>query len=126
MSAFFDNTISFLNELTEVYPDDADFSFLLNTVKLMKTTNPSLVVTTVRNETRNFSEKIMKKDESFFMSYSFEEYSKNIDLAIIPRLRNYISNMDQKSKDSVWAYIQNITRLAAPIVTGKQIGRAHV
>ena len=115
MSAFFDNTISFLNELTEMYPDDADFSFLLNTVKLMKTTNPSLVVTTVRNETRNFSEKIMKKDESFFMSYSFEEYSKNIDLAIIPRLRNYISNMDQKSKDSVWAYIQNITRLAAAL-----------
>jgi hypothetical protein len=54
----------------------------------------------------------MKKDESFFLDYNFEEYADAIDMNIFQKLRQYISSMSSSSKNSVWVYIQNIVRLA--------------
>jgi hypothetical protein len=95
-----------------MYPDDADFSMFATTLKLMKMTNPALVIKYVRDNVLQFEDKIMKKDESFFLDYNFAEYADAVDMNIFQKIRQYIANMSPSSKNSVWVYIQNIVRLA--------------
>jgi hypothetical protein len=112
MNAVFDQFTSFLTELIEMYPDDPDFSLFLNSLKLLKTTNPSLVVKYIYENTSMFEDQILNKDEKFFIDYSFSEYSNDVDLNIFSKLKQYISNMTPASKENVWKYIQNIYRLS--------------
>jgi hypothetical protein len=113
MKAFFEQITSFSKELTEMYPDDADFSLMLTTVQLMKVTNPSIVVRTINANVGEFESKIMAKDESFFLNYSFSEYGDVVeDVNVFTKLKQYISTMTPQTKENVWKYVQNITRLA--------------
>jgi hypothetical protein len=115
MNAMFDQFTSFVTELVGMYPDDADFAMFLTTLKLMRTTNPSLLVKYVYENTNSFEEKILNKDEGFFIDYSFEEYSNDVDLNIFMKLKEYVKTMSPSSKDNVWKYIQNIYRLSKAI-----------
>jgi len=110
--AFFDQFTAFSTELCEMYPDDPDFSMFSSTLKLMKMTNPALVIKYVRDNVVQFEDKIMKKDETFFLDYNFAEYADAVDMNIFQKLRQYVSSMSPASKNSVWVYIQNIVRLA--------------
>ena len=65
--AFFEQFITFVSELADMYPDDSDFGMFGTTLKLMKMTNPSLVIRYVSDATSDFIEKLMAKNESFFM-----------------------------------------------------------
>ena len=113
MKAFFEQLISFSKELTEMYPDDADFSFLSTSIQLMKTTNPSLVIKTVNDNVIGFEDKIMAKDESFFLNHDFEEFAGQVeDVNLFAKLKQYVTTMSTDSKENVWKYVQNITRLA--------------
>lgn len=114
-AAFFDQFTSFLGELSEMYPNDSDFPMFLTTIKLMKMTNPAMVIKYAKDNILQFEEKIMKKDESFFLDYDFEEYKGAVNMDVFQKLRKYVSSMSASSKDSVWTYIQNIVRLVKAI-----------
>lgn len=111
-AAFYDQFTSFSSELCEMYPDDSDFAMFATTLKLMKMTNPALVIKYVRDNVLQFEDKIMNKDESFFLDYNFSEYTEAVDMNIFQKLRQYIVSMSPSSKTSVWTYIQNIVRLS--------------
>lgn len=112
LNALFDQFQSFVGELQGMYPDDGDFGAFLTTLKLMRSTNPSLVATYIFEHTSQFETQILKKEESFFLEYSFTEYGEHVDLDIFSKLKGYLQTMDQKSKENVWKYIQNIFKLA--------------
>lgn len=112
MNAMFDQFISFVSELSEMYPEDPDFPLFLTSLRMMKMSNPSLVSKYVYDNTSQFEDQILSKNEKFFIDYSFSEYSQDVDLNIFSKLKNYISNMNDSSKESVWKYIQNIFRLS--------------
>jgi len=115
IQAFFEQFVSFSKELCEMYPDDSDFSLFSNTLGLMKMTNPSLVVKYVADNVLQYEEKIMSKDETFFMQNEFAEYQADIDMNVFSKLKQYIEKMSPSSKEHVWKYIQNIVRLAKAI-----------
>lgn len=115
ISAFFEQFVSFSKELCAMYPDDADFSLFANTLGLMKMTNPSMVVKYVADNVLQYEDKIMSKDESFFMQNEFSEYKTDIDMNVFSKLKQYVENMSASSKDHVWKYIQNIVRLTKAI-----------
>jgi hypothetical protein len=115
VQAFFEQFVSFSKELCAMYPDDSDFSLFSNTIGLMKMTNPSLVVKYVADNVLQYEEKIMSKDETFFMQNEFAEYQSDIDMNVFSKLKQYIKNMSPSSKEHVWKYIQNIMRLAKAI-----------
>ena len=115
MNAFFDQFVSFVRELSEMYPEDPDFGIFITTLKMIKSTNPSLVVKYVVENTQQFESQILSKDEKFFLDYSFSEYGNDVDLNIFAKLKQYVSNMTPDSKDKVWSYIQNIYRLSKAI-----------
>jgi len=115
MNAMFDQFTSFVTELIQMYPDDADFSLFLTSLRLLRSTNPSLLVKYVYENTSSFENQILNKDEGFFVDYSFDEFSENVDLNIFPKLKQYVKNMSPITKDNVWKYIQNIYRLSKAI-----------
>lgn len=112
MTALYDQFLSFVQELQEMYPDDADFGLFATTLKMVKSTNPSLLVKYIYENTIQFEDKIMNKDEHFFLDYSFSEYGNDVDLNIFSKLKQYFAKMNGESKENVWKYIQNIFRLA--------------
>jgi hypothetical protein len=112
LNALFDQFQSFVSELHYMYPNDDDFAAFLTTLKLMRSTNPSLVATYIFEHTSQFENQILQKDERFFLDYSFTEYGEHVDLDIFSKLKGYLQTMDQKSKENVWKYIQNIFKLA--------------
>jgi len=112
INALFDQFQSFMIELCEMYPEDEDFGTFLTTIKLMRTTNPSLVPKYIYEHTIQFEKEILAKDESFFMNYSFVEYGEHVNLDIFSKLKQYLQTMDEKSKENVWKYVQNIFNLA--------------
>lgn len=111
LTALYDQFISFVSELTQMYPDDPDFSMFLTTLRMLKSTNPSLLPKHIHENTAQYEKEIMEKDEKFFMSHTFEEYGNDVDLNIFSKLKSYVSTMSAESKDSVWKYSQNIIRL---------------
>lgn len=111
LNALYDQVLSFLGELTEMYPDDVDFPVFTTTIKMLRSTNPSLIATYIREYTQQFTNQIANKDEKFFLEYSFSEYEEHVDVNIFSKLKNYFKNMNQCSKDNVWKYTQNIVKL---------------
>ena len=112
MNAMYDQLFSFLGELIEMYPEDADFQLFKTTLKMVKMSNPTLAVTYIKDATSKFNEQILKKDENFFIDYAYEEYGSEIDLNIFAKLKEYYKNMDEKSKENVWKYKENIVKLS--------------
>jgi hypothetical protein len=115
LNALFDQFLSFLGELREMYPDDTDFDIFATSLKMLRTTNPSLVAKYIEEHTAQFQNQILNKDEKFFLDYSFSEYGGDVDLNIFEKLKQYINTMDSKSKENVWKYVQNIVRLSKAI-----------
>jgi hypothetical protein len=115
-SALFDQLFSFTNELIAMYPDDPDFPLFSSTIRMLKMTNPSLIVKNIYDNTKSFEDKILSKNEEFFMEYSFSEFQKEADdINLFSKLKKYMKNMSAISKESVWKYIQNIFKLAKTI-----------
>jgi hypothetical protein len=116
VTALFEQLRLFTDQLISMYPNDPDFPLFASSVKLLKMSNPSMVVKNIYNNTNQFSEKIMNKDEKFFLEYSFSEYENEVeDINVFSKLKKYIETMSSESKESVWKYIQNIYKLADAI-----------
>ena len=112
MTALFDQFTAFITELSEMYPDDPDFSMFLSSVRLAKSANPNIVVKYMYENTSAYEIQIMNKDENFFLTSSFEEHKENVDMDIFSKMKVYFASMSPESKESVWKYSQNILRLA--------------
>jgi len=112
LSAFFDQLTTFVKELTEMYPEDPDFQLFLTTIRLMKTTNPGMVVNELIVSIHGMEDKIDAKDESFFMNRTYEEFTEVEDQSIFDKLKQYVEKMTPDTKEVVWKYVQNIVKLA--------------
>ena len=115
INALYDQFFSFLNELIEIYPEDVDFAIFLSSLKMLKNTIPSLLPTYIVEYTSQFNDQILNQDEHFFIDYSFDEYGEHVDLNIFSKLKKYFKEMNEKSKQNVWKYTQNIVKLSIAI-----------
>ena len=112
MNALYDQFFSFLSELKDMYPEDTDFSVYETSLRLIKTTNPSLLPKYIVEYTQDFRSQIEAQDEKFFLDYSFNEYGEHVDLNIFSKLKKYYADMSTDSKANTWKYIQNIYKLS--------------
>lgn len=113
IDAFFNQFNSFLGELKQMYPDDADFPVFITTLSMMKAANPMLVVNFVKTEIVDpFGAKILARDESFFMGQDYATRD-DVDLNIVDKIKQYIQGMPPETKETVWKYIEIITKLCS-------------
>lgn len=111
-NALYDQFFGFIRELKQMYPDDPDFPMYETSVRMLKSTNPSLLAKYIVEYTQDFQTKIESQDEAFFLDYSFGEYGEHVDLNIFSKLKKYYAGMNTASKTNTWKYIQNIYKLS--------------
>ena len=112
MNAFFDQLLTFLKELTAMYPDDPDFPLASTSVRLLKTTTPVFVLKQFYDSSKGFEDQILSKNENFFLDHTFDEFKSDaFDFNILSKLKSYVQAMSPSSKDAVWVYIQNLYKL---------------
>jgi hypothetical protein len=117
IDAFYNQFQSFLTQLVTMYPEDAEFGVFLDNLKFAKMMNPMLPVTLIKSEILdNYSEKIEKHDETFFMNHEYDSH-KDVDLDIVNKLRSYYGDMSPQSREVVWGYIDVITRITSKILS---------
>lgn len=115
MDAFFNQFETFLNEMIRMYPDDIDFPVFVTTVSLLKSTNPMVVLNIIKTEIVDpYDDKIASRDESFFLNQDFAQHS--VDLNIVQKLKQHIGEMSPQTKETVWKYIEIITKLCKKIL----------
>ena len=112
MTALFDQLRSFIVELSEMYPEDSDFPLFITSLQLLKTSNPAILIKYMYDNLTPYEEKIMTRDEKFFIDNSFSEYDGYIDMNLFGKLKGYVMDMNPESKESVWKYMENVFRLA--------------
>ena len=115
VNALFDQLNSFLGQLTSMYPEDSDFPMFATTLKMLKTSNPMMVVKYLKESITPFEQQILEKDEKFFLDYSYSEFQETVDINIFSKLKDYVKNMEEHNKNIVWKYIQNVLRLCKTI-----------
>ena len=111
IEAFFSQFNSFMGELKQMYPDDEDFPVFITTLSLMRSTNPMLVLNYVKSEIIDpYGAKIAVRDESFFLNQDYTARG-DVNLNVVDKLKQYIAGMSPETKETVWKYIEIITKL---------------
>lgn len=118
ITAFNDHFMEFINDVQTVFPDDADILTAVNALKLVRKSNPKMIVK-IWNKyiVEPYKEEIESGNLDFFMNKDYSNdvqttgYSDQI-MNSINRLRNPIKNMDEENKMKTMKYVQNLTTLA--------------
>jgi hypothetical protein len=115
LDAFFNQFLSFLGELKEMYPEDPEFPGFVTALTLIRNTNPMLAVNYIKTEIVDpYQEKIVARDESFFMEQDYTQ--KNADMNVIYKLKEYVREMTPGSKEVVWQYIELLVKLCVKVL----------
>jgi hypothetical protein len=118
ITAFNDHFMEFINDVQTVFPDDADILTAVNALKLVRKSNPKMIVK-IWNKyiVEPYKQEIESGNLDFFMNKDYSNdvqttgYSDQI-MNSINRLRNPIKNMDEENKQKTMKYVQNLTTLA--------------
>jgi hypothetical protein len=118
ITAFNDHFMEFINDVQTVFPDDADILTAVNALKLVRKSNPKMIVK-IWNKyiVEPYKKEIESGNLDFFMN---KDYSNDVQttgcsdqiMNSINRLRNPIKNMDEENKMKTMKYVQNLTTLA--------------
>ena len=102
--AFYDQFYAFLKEMGEMYPEDTDFPTFETFLRMLQKSNPMKVIEVFHEQIQKFSDQINRKDESYFLNYSYVEYGSNVT-DVVGKLAGYFSAMTPDTKKCVWEYL---------------------
>lgn len=108
--AFFATLSDVVNNLTEMFPDDADFQTFKTFIGMVQRTNPALVINTFYGELSKFEKYIDDRDEKFLLEYKAVDYGAD-GADIFEKVKSYWSVLDAQTKDSLWQYFYILKEL---------------
>ena len=118
LSAFNDHFFDFLNDVQNVFPEDADILTARNALSTVRKANPKMIVK-IWNAfiVGKYKGEIEAGNIDFFIN---KDYSSDVSTASnsdkimesINRLREPIKNMSSENQAKVMKYIQNLTKLS--------------
>jgi len=112
VKAFYVQIGSVVQNLVEMFPDDADFPTFQTFIGMLQKTKPSLVINAFyENVTLKYEDKILNKDEAFISEYQGVEYGNDV-ADIISKVKSYWSVIDESTKQSLWQYMYILNELA--------------
>jgi len=104
----------FTNDLVQSFPNDPDFKMYKMAVSTAMIMNESLVIGVFKEKVIDlYSDKILAKDDAFFMDNSYNELQGEFSeaSAIIQKLKGYWSGMSTEDRDVVWRYFVVLVKL---------------
>lgn len=116
LTAFNTQLSTFIDELI-ILTNDNDFKVFKNAFLLLKRTNPRQVSVFFTKYVQDFKQKILDKDETFFLDNNYETVTKDIEsseeniLMTINKLKNYWKDLSESNKENIWKYLSNLIKL---------------
>jgi len=105
VDAFYNQFQDFLEQLEKVLPEDTDFPTYIMGLKMMRTGNPMYVIREFIVQTKSFEDSIIKRDERFFLEYTFNEFADNDWLIqMINKIKGLWKGFSENNKKCVWDY----------------------
>ena len=112
ISAWNDMMVQFINELRSTFPEEKSIKKYQTSFDLLKKTNPRKCVEGYMAEVTPVQDKIMSKDESFFLDSNSNTSELIRDLNIA---KYWTSDLSQNTKDAIWQYLQTLYILGTTI-----------
>ena len=115
ISAFNNLILKFNQELIETFPEENEFKVYKRSLEWLMKSNVKKVCNLFKVYTINFREKIVQKDESFFLENN--NYSQVVDtqdegiVLIINKLKKYWGTLSDSNKENIWGYMNTLIKL---------------
>jgi len=118
LTVFNDHFIEFLNDVHNVFPDDADILTAQNALIAIRKANPKMIVKIWKKFiAEKYRPQIELGDISFFVDKDYSSDVSNTQnsdkiMDSINRLREPVRNMSPENQSKTMKYIQNLTKLS--------------
>lgn len=111
VSAWNDMMEQFITELEKTFPEEKSIKKYRTSFDLLRKSNPRKCVEAYMAEVGPYQEKIMAKDESFFVDGKCDsELFKEMNL-----VKYWTPDLSQNTKDAIWQYLQTLYILGTTI-----------
>jgi hypothetical protein len=118
LTAFNDHFMEFVNDIINVFPNDADILSAKNSFVLIRKANPKMIIKIWHKYVvEKYESAIEKGDISFFINKDYGDDLSNAENSekiteAIDRLRNPVKLMTPEDQQKVMKYIQNLKKLS--------------
>ena len=113
LKIFITQLLNFIDDLILLYPSDNDFKLFKNGINLLNRTNPRKIVNLFREYVDKYEQRIMSRDETFFLQNDYDEIQKTENiLESMNKLKNYWKDLNDSNKEKVWKYFEVLIKLS--------------
>jgi len=115
LSAFNKIFLDFLDDCISIFPLDNDFKVYKRGLQMMIKYNPRKILTIFKEYLEIYREKIVSKDEEFFLENNYVEvkkYDQEEIFNVIDKLKNYWKNIDSNNKDKIWEWLHTLIKVS--------------
>jgi hypothetical protein len=112
VSAWNDMMEQFLNELQSTFPEEKAIKKYQTSFDLLRKSNPRKCVDTFMGSASQFQDKIMSKQDDFFIGENSHNFAFIKDLNI---KNHWTPQLSEKTKDAIWQYLQTLVILGSTI-----------
>ena len=109
VSAWNDMMEQFISELEQTFPEEKSIKKYKSSFELLRKSNPRKCIDSYMSEITKYQEKIMKKDESFFLENN-DSIIKELNIK-----QHWNDDLSNKTKDAIWQYLQTLYMLGLTI-----------
>ena len=109
--AFISVLEEFLDELRKTFPEEKKLKVYYNSFQTMKKTNPKVILEGFMKEVSKHSDKIVNKDESYFLEGD-DEFLKELNVK-----KWWTPDLSQNTKDAIWQYMNTLYILGTTITS---------
>lgn len=110
----------FGEDIIKVFPNDNEFHMYNMAIQAAVMINPEIVLNIFHERVIvPFGERILAKDESFFLSHDYNDVKTSHEdaSAIIDKVKSYWTVMNDTNREVVWKYFKVLVRLGQKIRT---------
>lgn len=117
LSAFTTQSCALSKELVRLFPQDKYLRMADNGISLMKSVHPRKLCDLFAQFFRPYKEKIMARDETFFIQHEFKEIQSTFNsqqdtvCLIMKQLKAHWATMSDVSKKATWDYLTVLLKL---------------
>lgn len=116
LSAFNNLILKFNDDLIVVFPEENDFKVYRRGFDFLIKSNVKKVCNLFKIYTFNYRQKILDRDETFFLkdaSYSDVVNTKDEGIVlVINKLKNYWGDLSEENQKKIWDYMNTLIKLA--------------
>lgn len=108
LGAFNNVLTNFMEDCILVFPEENEFKIYKKGLDFIIKYNPKKVLTIFDEYSKLYRQKIMDKNEDFFIENTYDEVSKYNDpeiFNIINKIKTYWKILDVNNKDKIWDYL---------------------